>query len=116
MENLNDLKNAYQSAHYYAESGGINSGFSQRFNDLISSTYLKAPELNKGRGAWLAKLSNSSKPTTSDWLLHDKPPQSIRLRALVIFLADYLPEKDKNVPMLEAWVLYGDGESWLESK
>lgn len=92
----------------------IYEGFSQRLNQILDQSSLNVPKLNEGRGAWLAKLSGASKPAASDWLLHDKPPKQTRLRALIIMIAKYLPF-ELEVPVIEAWVLYGSKELTSEN-
>lgn len=83
-------------------------GFSKRLNRLIDMTDLDAPPLNKGRGVWLASLTNSSKAATSDWLKKDKPPKALTLRFLIEYFCNHLPPIVHEPLKIECWVVYGD--------
>ena len=90
-----------------AKLSEIHAGFSDRLNWLLDLSDLDAPPLNNGRISWTAEITNSSRPAVMDWLKHDKPPKSVTLRKLVIFLHNHLPPIFREVPALEAWLRYG---------
>jgi len=90
-----------------AKLSEIHNGFSERLNWLLDLSNLNAPPLNNGRVSWTAEVTNSSRPAVMDWLKHDKPPKSVTLRKLVIFLHNHLPPIFSEAPVLEAWLRYG---------
>lgn len=83
-------------------------GFSERLNRLIDMTDLNAPSLNRGRGVWLAQLTQSSKAAASDWLKKDRLPKALTLRFMISHFADHLPPIVHDPLKIECWVVYGD--------
>jgi hypothetical protein len=84
-------------------------GFSERLNLLMDHTEdLNIPAMDeRGRIAYIHKITGHSKPAVSDWLKKDILPRDQTLRGLITFLLRHIPG-DYNVLRVESWVRFGD--------
>ncbi len=84
-------------------------GFSNRLNQLMDHTQdLNIPAMDeRGRIAYIHKITGHSKPAVSDWLKKDILPRDQTLRGLITFLLRHIPG-DHNVLRVESWVRFGE--------
>lgn len=87
----------------------IYPGFSERLNYLMDQAEgIEIPDKDgRGRPTFLHKVTGSSRPATSDWVLHNKPPRDKTLRSLVVFFLHHI-SGDHNPVRVESWLRYGD--------
>lgn len=97
-----------QEAEQYSESQ-VFSGFSDRLNLIIDKTEgLNVPSMDdRGRMAYIHKITGHSKPAVSDWLQKDILPRDQTLRGLVAFLLRHIPG-EFNVLRVESWLRFGE--------
>lgn len=89
-------------------------GSSERLNDFIDlAGHKDVPPLHRGREAYIAMLTGSSKPAAADWLKWDKPPKDkskegkASLLKLVTYFLKYIPGEYNPLRVI-AWIRYGD--------
>lgn len=97
-----------QETEQYSESQ-VFSGFSARLNIMIDRTQgLNVPSIDdRGRMAYIHKITGHSKPAVSDWLQKDVLPRDHTLRGLVAFLLRHIPG-EYNLLRVESWLRFGD--------
>ncbi|NIB40738.1 hypothetical protein HBA55_14145 [Pseudomaricurvus alkylphenolicus] len=84
-------------------------GFSQRFHDFLDCVQgMGIPgRQQRGRLAFLSKLTGKASPSVRVWLLKDRPPQEETLVALVRFFLQHIPVELEEKKVL-AWLRFGD--------
>ena len=109
IASLDQFRREYREEAESQETEGVFPGFTHRLNLLIDKAEgLDIPSINdRGRMAYIHKLTGHSKPAVSDWLQKDTLPRDQTLRSLIAFLLRHIPG-EHNVMRVEAWVRFGE--------
>jgi len=102
---LQNYQKEFNKTH--VDESEIFVGFSKRLNYMLDLADINCPLIDRGRQAYIAKVFESSKMASADWLKKDRVPKPLTLRRMVQFLINHI-SGEYNDLRVEAWLKYGE--------